>query len=664
MTTLIEAQFMIEKWISKMDELIYKATKYEKEPKLMKNNEDELKFIEYKEVQYENMSLGNIDEWKNSINEEINKFEKYIQIRSVSQKSQEVIPVIQYYISALLSFRTKLSALIKTSYEKPQSKLNNAEEYKKICTEKNNKRSTEFKNLFKNTVLENESQTYRHPNTNFLHMFKQLMHSNNVNLCNDINIYNLVPGKTFTGKMGVASIIKVGETELIMKKVIIPENLDNITLSFTEVTDKLTQLYPAVEYNKVLINDKFNLLYVSSHPFYNQSVMHLALNDILNWQKLYIYQYEYFTCGIYGCNIMEKAECDLSEYFELDTTVITDELLVAVLNNILFTLGFLQCKKFGFTHADLKCKNVFVKKSDNKYMFCIADYDKSSIFFNGIRFKCQSIDIQNSVVRNLAENFIQSQYKIDEKNNTYKLHTLLPHVFPQRSMSITPSTYDIYTFIYSMMREPKVWNKVYGEKKENYINAKFPMFKKIWVALWDTHEYNVVMEDLKEQHDKVNTKAINTTIPLNTEELKNTNNTLKNMLKDMRSIASMCSSLKKYKLLFNLKNIYDIINININKYKDENYYWNNTVPHSSWYDEKIDCYHEGIEIKNQQKNTYSGVCSRHIYCTNNMMCNTLKTHISEDAHINNLLLTKNNKICSTQCIENKCTNTEGKEEQC
>lgn len=62
-----------------------------------------------------------------------------------------------------------------------------------------------------------------------------------------------------------------------------------------------------------------------------------------------------------------------------------------MITQILKPLSILQHPKYAFVHGDLKTKNIFVKSQNNSeniniYIYKLADYDKSSINFNGIRF--------------------------------------------------------------------------------------------------------------------------------------------------------------------------------------------------------------------------------------------------------------------------------------
>ena len=57
-----------------------------------------------------------------------------------------------------------------------------------------------------------------------------------------------------------------------------------------------------------------------------------------------------------------------------------------IMNQLLPTLQLLKTKHFGFLHADLKARNIFVQIKDKTPIYKLADFDKSSIYFRGIRF--------------------------------------------------------------------------------------------------------------------------------------------------------------------------------------------------------------------------------------------------------------------------------------
>jgi hypothetical protein len=84
--------------------------------------------------------------------------------------------------------------------------------------------------------------------------------------------------------------------------------------------------------------------------------------------------------------IREVSDLTLETFHELN------EFLNEMIMQLLKPMSVLQHPKHAFVHGDFKSKNVFVSSSTGKdsakktYTYKIADYDKSSINFNGIRF--------------------------------------------------------------------------------------------------------------------------------------------------------------------------------------------------------------------------------------------------------------------------------------
>jgi hypothetical protein len=203
-------------------------------------------------------------------------------------------------------------------------------------------------------------------------------------------------------------------------------------------------------------HDKYKNIYLSvaSNNFTNQTIMHIILDNILKKHETtknnYIKQYDALFCynyssgvltskdkslldtfwsalkyskdaiarqftsrSITGLNFMETADDDLynhlfnlhRDYFpgirsnddiKEDNFKVLNTILSSMITDILRPLYILQHPKYSFIHGDLKTKNIFVKKKNDKnitlenlhesYYYKIADYDKSAISYNGIRF--------------------------------------------------------------------------------------------------------------------------------------------------------------------------------------------------------------------------------------------------------------------------------------
>jgi hypothetical protein len=121
----------------------------------------------------------------------------------------------------------------------------------------------------------------------------------------------------------------------------------------------------------------------------------------------------------YGCLIMEKVDGNVRDFLQL--TDINDnnkiKYLIKCIKKINNVLKILKNPNNCFCHTDLKIENVFYKQiSTDKYKFILADYDKSSITFNKIRFYNNGFD---SKFRPFTSEFAGFGYNIIEKKKEY-----------------------------------------------------------------------------------------------------------------------------------------------------------------------------------------------------------------------------------------------------
>lgn len=97
-----------------------------------------------------------------------------------------------------------------------------------------------------------------------------------------------------------------------------------------------------------------------------------------------------------------------------------------VIEQIMKPLDLLHSSKYAFVHGDMKSKNVFVhKKEDGTIVYKLADFDKSSINFNGVRFHNSGDGIIKSIKKLTGSKFLHihdvKNLKVDEK--TIKVQT-------------------------------------------------------------------------------------------------------------------------------------------------------------------------------------------------------------------------------------------------
>ena len=207
------------------------------------------------------------------------------------------------------------------------------------------------------------------------------------------------------------------------------------TISFKEIKNYLSvRIYSITEEDKLTNpSNKINcwknqkgeekIIVAEGTDFSNQTCLHLILNTILQDSPNYIYQYDAFICrneqGMIGYNIMEMAGESLDRYVE--NNAITNQILDEMIIQTFSPLSILKKSLYGFSHSDLKPKNVFVSTQNGLPVFKIADYDKSSITWNSVRFYNGSRDV--NAYSNLV-NLGNFKIKTDKNGEKYyKLYT-------------------------------------------------------------------------------------------------------------------------------------------------------------------------------------------------------------------------------------------------
>lgn len=344
-------------------------------------------------------------------------------------------------------------------------------------------------------ILANKEILMKYPNLDFISNFGKYFNFNKPELCK-----LLMEGKYLGGgKAGIAYIIKIGNKDYIIKRINV-DKIDeylSIKIHNTQYNNQYLINNPCVQFNQhqfKYFNDIFNgHISAVGNNFSNQTCMHMILSNILdsfsNMKNNYIHQYDAFYCQdtktstILGCNITTLAnKGDLSEYIEkLSSDNINDTFISDVLQQLLRPLGCLKCKKYGFLHADLKCRNVFVYQDpqNQKVYYQLADFDKSSIYWKGIRFHTRLSPTLRKLT-GLIKKIIGDIY--DSTGGEYYLSRLIPDNI-QTMFSSKPiyMSFDVYTFIYSLLREPKIF--------EQYQQNKLSLFDKVLRILFPNNEH-------------------------------------------------------------------------------------------------------------------------------------------------------------------------------
>lgn len=393
-------------------------------------------------------------------------------------------------------------------------------EYKTFINKHRKKRKEMLNNL---NNIQFTLSTYTYPNLDFLSKFNELMDNTPSAGCYcdfviDPNNKFICDKFTSIEKGKAGDIFKrcANGTTYIVKKIplgysvpsFLPLHINNIT-KFKITDEYKTKYSPSIAYNTCIFESSINnvsfdgIISVDSNNFINQTCMHMIIDQIFNkhYKDSHLYQYDAFYCknslGTYdGWNITEYANQDtLSAFIEKNPELITDDMIKDILKQVIEPLMFLKCKKYGFVHGDLKCRNIFVTSivdhGTTKYIFKLADFDKSSIFWKGIRFHTS----------NMISKTVPDQVYNILPDNTYVLSDRLSCKTIQKDtmfswVPMLPS-YDYYTFIYSLVREPVIYTKL---KKE------LPTLLSIVLQMFEIDKISKEMDDFLQIYNTADTE--------------------------------------------------------------------------------------------------------------------------------------------------------------
>jgi len=328
-----------------------------------------------------------------------------------------------------------------------------------------------------------------------------------------------------SGAVGVVKKFMLGNNILVLKCI---KNVkyNKKTILRINITHSLNE-----------INNKYLCCFGDS--FITQVCVNLILNQILKDNHNFTYQYDAYYMFNNKNNILKYNGYCITEYADLgdlshfiETSIITDDLLMDIAKQILLTFSILKSNNYKFVHGDSKCKNILVKNSSTGPIFKLADFDKSSISWNGIRFfNGDKVD----------ENIIEQDFIVE--NEYYKLNcwddTRTRSMFSPKPIFMS---YDVYTLIISMIREPKIFNFLICNKKSN--------FYKLIEILFDETDLQTILNHTQQKINKFNyLKSINN------------NDKADKILVYLRSIRRIVSNCHKLNIKFKIKidNIYDLL---------------------------------------------------------------------------------------------------------
>ena len=348
----------------------------------------------------------------------------------------------------------------------------------------------EFRNLLASRLSNTEAvlNLLDKDNMDYINSFSKYVTINNPLYCNDLlqnKLQYIIQGVIGRGKVGEIALLKQGNISLIIKSIFTKpsEYLSLRILDHQPLINGIQEPY----WNVTTHDGKRKILAVGGDNFANQTSMHLILNLILKDSLNYVRQYDAFYCNNIGYNVIEYCnKGDLHSF--LESNIITDQLLLEIIYNVLLPLSILKLPMYNFNHSDLKIKNIFVHLTDDgKYIFKIGDYDKSSITWKGFRFY------------NWSQNYFASPVDIRWTRDEGLIYVLSSSIDLQLQTMHNPygipDSYDIYTFILSLFSSSNIW--------KNYILDKLPSLKRIVHILFRGSLYYKILGKIAEDNTKL-----------------------------------------------------------------------------------------------------------------------------------------------------------------
>jgi len=348
------------------------------------------------------------------------------------------------------------------------------------------------------------------------------------------------------GKVGEAFLLQYSDKYFILKSIKNSPPRSYLSLKILPSDIKfLSIMNPGITKNKWLEKrtETEKILAAGGDNFSNQTCLHMILNTILGTKSQnYVYQYDAFYCDNGGFNITEFAvKGDLSSYLDSLRDPITEEFLQDLWSQILSPLSILKADLFSFVHADFKARNVFVNlDNDNNPIYQLADFDKSSIFWKGVRFYNQSGDYRLSDVPFIPQNGSEGLYYVIES-------PILPvQVYTMHSPYGFYMSYDLYTFFYSLMMEPGIWAYMYKVWKTDEPSHIFDT----WKSMWYSDQFEDMMNSISRKHADLSMLE---------------GDARKDQLVIMRSIRTISNKFhsKGYRLKIDLSHVYEAFGLKI-----------------------------------------------------------------------------------------------------
>jgi hypothetical protein len=144
-------------------------------------------------------------------------------------------------------------------------------------------------------------------------------------------------------------------------------------------------------YNFIKGREQLHVTASDLDDFKNEMIQNIICRQILgkdnkNLINYYNYVYIEIEGTVYGGILMEKVDGSLDYYIKNTHEILSNDKFKKSLIIYINELKKLKHPIHRFNHSDLKLQNIFYKIEGGELILKIADLDKSSITYNGIRF--------------------------------------------------------------------------------------------------------------------------------------------------------------------------------------------------------------------------------------------------------------------------------------
>jgi serine/threonine protein kinase len=242
-------------------------------------------------------------------------------------------------------------------------------------------------------------------------------------------------------------------------------------------------------------------LQIPNDNFTNQTLLHMILNQYLGDNPNYLYQFDAFYCltgnRMDGYNITEFANGgDLSNF--INKTILNEDDIINMIKQIMTPLFVLKHPKIGFLHSDLKPKNIFVNEINGVPYFKLADFDKSSIFYRNIRFYNNHF---NYTIKSYGDLLNKTPFPLHKSSEGYIYYSMQDTTFYGKYIGFHEyimsnpegfySSFDIYTFFYSLILERKIYEWMMANPKSPIWQIYNYLFHRNEKSQWDKFIKNI-----------------------------------------------------------------------------------------------------------------------------------------------------------------------------